>query len=307
MAVVGCEDVGCVWLSHTDRSHTCPGQRRCLTHQASLLNVGQKTVALLRRPCVSAHIGERSLKAPPPPCPFGINQWNYRISTAAVSSQMICSAEKIWLKSVWYENEIDCIIIYAHICSTVSARLMRCFTFEKVLLFCPQVSEDIAFKYMLQLTNCVVFFHFVVGVRQRPLLLRGHEGSGWKRSPIKAKHGTDAACDCHDSSVMLRFFFFPPFLFWWGFFVVAQQGRIFPVDFWDTGKIISCFSLLVCSCIRKQSAWRRTAQLTEVPEVIQEGIFDSCCAELRYVHVKVPLEFLHKLWPQFFFFTNNCS
>lgn len=29
------------------------------------------------------------------PLPFGINQWNYKISTAAGHGQMICSAEKI--------------------------------------------------------------------------------------------------------------------------------------------------------------------------------------------------------------------
>lgn len=104
---------------------------------------------------------------------FGINQWNYRISTAAVCGQMIGSAEKIWLKSVWYENEIDGIIIYAHICTTVSVRLMRCFTFEKVLLFCPQVSEDIAFKCMLQLTNCVKSFFTLLLVSDRGLFYSG--------------------------------------------------------------------------------------------------------------------------------------
>lgn len=184
----------------------------------------------------------------------------------------------------------------------LALRLMRCFTFEKVLLFCPQVSEDIAFKYMLQLTNGVVFPHFVVGVRRRPPLLGGREGSGWKRSPIKAKHGADAACDCHDSGVMFGFFFFPPFLFCFVFFfvVAARQGRIFPVEFWDSGKIISCFSF--ASAQQQQQQLRKKTERVKTRGAadrsstgIQEGLFDSCCAELRYVHVKVPLESLRQL------------
>lgn len=140
----------------------------------------------------------------------------------------------------------------------LALRLMRCFTFEKVLLFCPQVSEDIAFKYMLQLTNGVVFPHFVVGVRRRPPLLGGREGSGWKRSPIKAKHGADAACDCHDSGVMFGFFFFILFCF---FFLLLLRGRgeYSQLSFGIQGKSSAASPLLVrssssSSCVRKQSA-----------------------------------------------------
>lgn len=197
------------------------------------------------------------------PRTFGINQWHYRISTAAVCGQMICSAEKIWLKSVWYENEIDSIIIYAHICTTVSVRLMRCFTFEKVLLFCPQVSEDIAFKYMLQLTNCVKSFFTLLSVSDRGLFYSGDMKDRAGRGVQSKQNMVLMLPGIATMPVWgARFPFFHPSLF----FSVAQQGRIFPVVFWDTGKIISCFSLLVCSCIKKQSALRRAAQLTEVPD-----------------------------------------
>lgn len=183
----------------------------------------------------------------------------------------------------------------------VAVRLMRCFTFEKVLLFCPQVSEDIAFKYMLQLTNCVKsFFHFVVGVRQRPLLLRGHGGSGWKKSPIKANHATDAACDCHDSSVTFRFFFFPP-LFWC--FLLHGRGEYSQLclGYRENHQLLlpACVQLhKKTECIKMLSAADRSFK-------IQRGIFDSCHAERCYMLVKVPVKFCHKLWPRVFFCTNN--
>lgn len=143
----------------------------------------------------------------------------------------------------------------------LAVRLMRCFTFEKVLLFCPQVSEDIAFKYMLQLTNCAKSFFTLLLVSDRGLFYSGDmkdqagRGAQSKQNMVLMLPVIATIPVSHSG-----FPFFCPSYF--GVFCCAA-GENIPSCVWDTGKIISCFCLLVCSCIRNQ---RIKTQLTEVPK-----------------------------------------
>lgn len=153
---------------------------------------------------------------------------------------------------------------------------MRCFTFEKVLLFCPQVSVDIAFKYMLQLTNCIKSFFTLLLVSDRGLF---HSGDMKDRAARGAQPKQNMVLMLPGIATMpvprACFPFFRPSYF--GLFCCAA-GQNIP----------SCVlryrenhQLLLLASVQLHKKTERTETRSTADRSsnrIQEGIFDSCCA-----------------------------
>lgn len=164
---------------------------------------------------------------------------------------------------------------------------------EKVLLFCPQVSEDVAFKYMLQLTNCVKTFSTLLLVSDRGLFYSGDTKDRAERR-AQSKQNMILMLPVIPAIPVSRsgFSFFPPVLFWC--FLLRSMGEYSQLCFGIQGN--HQLLLLASVQLHKKTACMKTCSAADrSSKIIQQGIFDSCCAERRYVLVKVPLEFFHKL------------